>query len=94
MRTDGRTDMTKLKVAFRNFAPKISIHDEIQGRLKSGNTCHHSLHILLSSSLLSRNMKAKIFRIVILPAVLYGCEVWPLTLGEYHKSEDVREYCA
>jgi hypothetical protein len=34
--TDGRTDMTKLKDAFRNFAkePKIRIHEEIQRRLK------------------------------------------------------------
>jgi len=95
MRTDGRTDMTKLKVAFRNFAnaPKICIHEEIQRRLKSGSTCHHSLQILLSSNLLSRNIQ-KIFRTVILPIVSYGSEIWSLTLGEYHRSEGVREYYA
>jgi hypothetical protein len=34
----------------------------------------------LSSSLLSRNLKIKIYRIIILPVVLYGCETWLLTL--------------
>ena len=37
--------------------------------------------IFLSSSLLSRNLKIKIYRTVILP-VLYGYETWSLTLRE------------
>ena len=37
---------------------------------------------LLSSSLLSKNLKIKIYRTVILPVVLYGCETWLLTLRE------------
>ena len=37
---------------------------------------------LLSSSLLSNNVKIKIHRTIILPAVLYGCETWLLTLRE------------
>ena len=37
---------------------------------------------LLSSSLLSKNIKIKIYRTVILPVVLYGCETWSLTLRE------------
>ena len=40
---------------------------------------------LLSSSLLSKNLKIKIHRIIILPVVLYGCETWSLTLREEHK---------
>jgi len=36
----------------------------------------------LSSSLLSKNLKIKIYRIIILPVVLYGCETWSLTLRE------------
>ena len=35
---------------------------------------------LLSSSLLSKNLKNKIFRTTILPVVLCGCETWSLTL--------------
>ena len=37
---------------------------------------------LLSSSLISKNLKIKIYRIIILPVVLYGCETWSLTLRE------------
>jgi len=37
---------------------------------------------LLSSSFLSKNLKIKICRTIILPVVLYGCETWSLTLRE------------
>ena len=37
---------------------------------------------LSSSSLLSKNLKIKIYRTIILPVVLYGCETWSLTLRE------------
>ena len=36
----------------------------------------------MSSSLLSRNLKIKIYRIIILPVVLYGCETWSCTFRE------------
>jgi len=44
------------------------------------NACYRSVQNLLSSSLLSKNLKIKIYRIIILPFVLYGCETWSLTL--------------
>jgi len=40
---------------------------------------------LLSSRLLSKNLKIKICRNIILPVVLYGCEIWSLTLREERK---------
>jgi len=40
---------------------------------------------LLSSRLLSKNLKIKTYRTIILPVVLYGCEAWPLTLREERK---------
>jgi len=40
---------------------------------------------LLSSSLLSKNINIKIYRTVILPFVLYGCETWLLILREEHR---------
>ena len=43
------------------------------------------MHNFLSSSLLSKNLKVKIYRTLILPAVLYGCETWSLTLREEHR---------
>ena len=44
--------------------------------------CYYSVQNPLSSSLLSKHLKIKIHRNVILPAVLYGCETWSLTLRE------------
>ena len=37
---------------------------------------------LLSSSLLSKNLNIKVYRTIILPVVLYGCETWSLKLRE------------
>jgi len=59
-----------------------SIQEEIKSRMKSGNVCYHSVQNLLSSSLLSNNIKIKIYRTIILFVVLYGCEIWFLTLRE------------
>ena len=59
-----------------------SIQEEIKSRLKSGNACYHSVRNLLCSSLLSKNLKIKIYRTIILPVVLHGCETWSLTLRE------------
>jgi len=40
---------------------------------------------LLSSSLLSKNIKIKIYRTLTFPVVLYGCETWSLALREEHR---------
>ena len=40
---------------------------------------------LLSSSLLSKKLKIKIYRTIILPVVSYGCETWSLTLRKDHR---------
>jgi hypothetical protein len=39
----------------------------------------------LSSRLLSRNVKVKIYKTIILPVVLYECETWSVTLREEHR---------
>ena len=49
-----------------------SIPEEIRNRLRSGNVCYHSVHNLLSSRLLSKNLKIKIYRTIILAC----CFVW------------------
>jgi hypothetical protein len=64
-----------------DYTNQISIQEEIKSRLKLGNACYWSEQNLLSSSLLSRGLKIKIYRTIILP-VLYGCETWSLTLRE------------
>ena len=58
------------------------IQEEIKSRMKLGDACYCSVQKLLSSSLLSRNLKIKIYMTIILPVVLYGCETWSLTLRE------------
>ena len=50
--------------------------------MKSGNACYHSVLNLLSSSLLSKNLKIKIYRTINWPVVFDGCETWSLTLRE------------
>jgi hypothetical protein len=41
--------------------------------------CYYSVQSLLSSHLMSRNVKVKIYKTIILPVVLYGYETWSLT---------------
>jgi len=62
-----------------------STAEEIKSVLKSGNTCYNSVQNLLSSRLLSRNLKIKLYRNITLPVVLCGCETWSLTLREERK---------
>ncbi|KAJ4435497.1 hypothetical protein ANN_18113 [Periplaneta americana] len=59
--------------------------EEIKRRINMGNVCYYSVEKLLSSSLLSKNLKVRIYKTVILPVVLYGCETWTLTLREEHR---------
>ncbi|KAJ4431416.1 hypothetical protein ANN_20013 [Periplaneta americana] len=56
--------------------------EEIKRRINTGNVCYYSVEKLLSSSLLSENLKVRIYKTVILRVVLYGCETWTLTLRE------------
>ncbi|KAJ4433926.1 hypothetical protein ANN_16241 [Periplaneta americana] len=59
--------------------------EEIKHRINMGNACYYSVEKLLSSSLLSKNLKVRIYKTVILPVVQYGCETWTLTLKEEHR---------
>ena len=62
-----------------------SIVEEIKSRLRSGSACYHSMQNPLSSRMRSKNLKIKIYRTIILPFVLCGCETWSLTLREERK---------
>ncbi|KAJ4438854.1 hypothetical protein ANN_14807 [Periplaneta americana] len=59
--------------------------EEIKRRINMENTCYYSVKKLLSSTLLSKNLKVRIYKTVILPVLLYGCETWTLTLREEHR---------
>ena len=66
----------EFKYLGRTLTNQNYIREEIKSRMKSGNACYHSVQNLLSSSLLSKNLKITIYRTIILPVVLYGCETW------------------
>jgi hypothetical protein len=50
-----------------------------------GGACYDPIQNLLASHLLSKNIKIRIYKTIILPQVLYGCETWSLTLKEEHR---------
>jgi hypothetical protein len=78
-------DVAKFKYLRTTLTDQNHMHEEIKSRLNSGNACCHWAQSLLSSLLLSRNLKVKIYKTIILPVVLYGCETWSLTLREEHR---------
>ena len=61
------------------------IQEETKSIVKSGNACYLSVQNPLSSRLLYKNFKIKIYRTIILPVVLYVCETWSLTLREQRR---------
>jgi hypothetical protein len=48
-------------------------------------TIRFRVQSLLSSRLLSRNVKVKIYKTIILPVAFYGCETWSLMPREEHR---------
>ena len=68
--------MEQFKYLGTTLANRNSTQELIKSRLKSGKACCHAMQNLLSSSLLSSNLKIKIHRTIILP------ETWSLTLRE------------
>jgi len=82
VRTDNRTfeRVEEFKYLGTTLINQNSIAEEIKSILRPGNACYHSVQNLLSSRLLSKNLKIKIRRTIIFRVVLYGCETWSLTL--------------
>ena len=84
VRTDNSTfeRVEEFKYLGTTSTNQNSIAEEIKSRLRSGSACYYSVQNLLSSRLLSKNLKIKIYRAIISPVVLYGYETWSLTLQE------------
>jgi hypothetical protein len=57
------------------------IHEEIKNILNSLIAYYHSVQKLLPSCLLSKSLKIKIHKTI----VVYGCETWSLILREEHR---------
>ena len=87
VRTDNSTfeGVEGFKYFGTTLTNQNSIAEEIKSRLRSGNACYHSVQNVLSSRLLSKNLKIKIYSAIILPVVLCGCETWSLTLRQVRK---------
>jgi hypothetical protein len=71
--------MAELKYLETTLTDQSCMHKEIKSRLNSENACNHSVQSVLPSCLLSRNIKVKIYKTIILPVVLYGYETWSHT---------------
>jgi hypothetical protein len=65
-----------------SFPVIISMQEELYRRLSAGNTCYDLVQYLLSSLLLFRNVKGKIYRTIMLPIVSCGCGMWSVTFRE------------
>jgi hypothetical protein len=69
---------------FRYLGTRITnqnlIQEEVMRRLNSGNVCYHSVQ-----NLLSKYVKTRTYKTIILLVALYGCEPWSLTLREAHR---------
>jgi hypothetical protein len=79
------SNVTRLRYLGTAITNQNLIQEEIKRKFNSGNACYNSVQNILSSHLLSKNIKTRIYETIILPVVLYGCETWSLALSEEHR---------
>ena len=77
--------MEKFKYLAITVTNTNDIREEIKRRINMGNARYYSLENILSSHLQSRKLKVNTYKIILLPAVLYGCETRSFTLREANR---------
>jgi hypothetical protein len=78
-------DVAKFRYMGTTLTEQNHKHEGIKSKQNSGNACCRPVQSLLSSRLLGRNVKVKIYKTIILPVILYECETLSLTLREEHR---------
>jgi hypothetical protein len=66
----------------------VTHENYFESRLNSENASYHSVQNLLSSLLVLQNLNIKIYRALILPVVMYGCEGWPVKVNEMGRTSN------
>jgi hypothetical protein len=85
--------VAKVECLGKKVTNKDCIHEEIKIRFNFGNSCYRAVQNLLPGRLLSKNVKIKYKKSIILPVVLYGCETWLFSLRKEHKLRVLRTGC-
>jgi hypothetical protein len=73
-------NVSQFKYLWMTVSNRNLILEQIKRSLNSGNAYYHSIYNLLSSRLLSKNLKTRIYKTIIWPVILYGYETSSLTL--------------
>jgi hypothetical protein len=74
--------VAQLKYLGTSLTNEKLIQGEAKRRLNSGNTCYLSVQRLLFALLLSKSVKIRIYKTIILTVVLHRCATWSPTLME------------
>lgn len=71
-----------------NINEKNNMHNEVKMRLNVANRCYFTMKEMLSSKLLSRRTKERLYCTYMRPIVTYACETWSSTQGDEEKLQN------